>query len=64
MRRSTAAQNRHPQLNEISTNNLIRHSTKPVTVADVSLPCLTLTSKNGGFSVYGVVIKRLRNNKV
>ena len=40
----TAALNRHPQLNKLSLNNLIRHSTKPVTVADVSLPCLTLTS--------------------
>ena len=39
----TAALNRHPQLNKLSLNNLIRHSTKPVTVADVSLPCLTLT---------------------
>ena len=28
---------------KLSLNNLIRHSTKPAFVADVSLPCLTLT---------------------
>ena len=43
MRRSTAIQKQHSQLNKLSLNNLIRHSTKPVSVADVSLPCLTLT---------------------
>ena len=34
---------RLPQLNKLSLNNLIRHRTKPVTVADVHLPHLTLT---------------------
>ena len=43
MRRSTAIQKQHSQLNKLSLNNLIRHSTKPVSVADVHLPHLTLT---------------------
>ena len=34
---------RLPQLNKLSLNNLIRHSTKAVTAADVHLPHLTLT---------------------
>ena len=44
-RRSTAIQKQHAQLNKLSTNNLIRHSTKPASVADVPLPHLTLTNK-------------------
>ena len=36
------------QLNKFSSNNLIRHGTKTVSVADVSLSYLTVTIKNNG----------------
>ena len=61
------------QLNKFSSNNLIRHGTKTVSVADVFLPHLTLTTKQKLFSklieisfwgiCYNIFIQKLLANR-